>query len=76
MINFNFPKNTEWMLSHLQNEYFGPDSKKKEKDLYDFDMWHTEDPAKSIARYRTKTAKQMAKKIKILVKRLKKSKLK
>ena len=71
---YNFDKKYEWMLSKMNNEYIKCSAKKTEPEVYEFDIWVAGEADKSIARYRTKTAGQLAKKIVRLVKKLNSSK--
>lgn len=60
--NINFPKDLEWIL----NKYL------QSKTPYEFECWYINEPEKTIAQFKTKTASEMSKKINQLVKKLNK----
>ena len=66
----DFPKNYEWILNKFNNILLG--KKLKKQTGYEFECWDEFAVHDTIARFKTKTASEMAKKINALVKKLNK----
>ena len=66
----DFPKNIEYILNKYNNVYFG--GKMKKQTGYEFECWDEFAVHDTVARFKTKTASEMARKINALVIKLNK----